>query len=68
VQLMPQLTKAVLLSIVVYSLFIVVRAQENPTVVNLSNLKTVIVATDVRSDSVIAVPPSMIGPPILNTL
>jgi len=55
---MPQLTKAVLLSIVVYSLFIVVRAQENPTVVNLSNLKTVIVATDVRSDSVIAVPPS----------
>ena len=47
-----------LLSIFIVSSFTMVHAQDNPTVVNLADLKTVIVATEAKSDSVIAVPPA----------
>lgn len=54
---MSRLTDVVLFSILVVSSLTTVHAQENPSVGNLGDLKTVIVATEAKSNSVIAVPP-----------
>ncbi|HXR33898.1 MAG TPA: hypothetical protein VFB10_01710 [Candidatus Dormibacteraeota bacterium] len=54
---MPKHAEVVLFSALIVSSLAMVHAQDNPTAANLENLKTVIVATETKSDSVIAVPP-----------
>jgi hypothetical protein len=54
---MPRRADVVSFSILVLSSLTILHAQDNPTAVNLGDLKTVIVTTETKSDSVIAVPP-----------
>ncbi len=56
---MPRPPEVVLFSILIAGSPTMVHAQDNPAAVNPGNLKTVIVATEAKSDSVIAVPPVM---------